>query len=177
MPTQEEILQGLLTEQKKLTKIVTALLKNQEVDSIPSDAESFDIQQLCEVEKNTTSPFRMLTLKAEQNEQIVITHFAIYTDALVADEIEFIPKLNGNRCLRFHGRPDSPTEPTVYKLNLGLSPDLSENSLRRALITLSPLQILTWDVLNNSTTDSRPMGVRLKGYKRSLVKVVDSLNR
>lgn len=176
----EALLESLIAEVKKTNKLLTASLNNSESSDIPADAEALDIQELCELagvaQGGTAQAHRMITLTAKQNETIVITHYAIYTDALNADEVEFIPLLQDNRALRFHGRPNDPLKPTKYSLTVGLCPDLSEQSLRRALITLAPLQTLTWDAYNYSN-DVRPMGVRMKGYIRSLSKVKENLSR
>lgn len=180
MQNAEDLLNEILGEMRLLNKRVSSLLSNGEMSEIPSDAETLDIQELCEVAgtESGVSPVahRLMTIKAKENETIVITHYAIYTDALNASDVEFIPLLNDNRTLKLHGRPDDASKPKKYSLSVGLCPDLSEQSLRRALITLAPLQTLTWDVYNYSS-NSRPMGVRVKGYVRSLSKVRENLSR
>ena len=180
MTNEETLLNELLSEFKILNKRISSLLVNNEMSEIPSDAESLDIQELCDIAGtdigNTPVSHRLMTLKAKENETIVITHYAIYTDALNASDVEFIPLLNDNRTLKLHGRPDDALKPKKYSMSVGLCPDLSEQSLRRALITLAPLQTLTWDVFNYSS-NARPMGVRVKGYVRSLSKVKENLSR
>jgi hypothetical protein len=166
----------ILNELRKISSLSKSLLEFHETQNLPPDAESIDIQKLCNVDKSTDN-FLFMSLKAKENEQIVITHYAIYTDALDATKISFVPRLNGSRCLRYHGVPNDNANPTAWNLTLGLCPDLSENSLRKALLILKPNQKLEWFVSNFDTANSLPMGIRIKGYSRTLAKITESQNK
>ena len=134
---------------------------------IPKNAESLDIEKLCEVKRNTEKGIFM-TLKAPRSQEIIITHYAIYTDAEDPDEIEFFFDLNGNKQLRYHGVPDDSEDPKRYSLNLNLAPDLSNNALKSCYIVIKPTQTLTVKVKNSSSQFDRPMGARLVGYVNNL---------
>ncbi len=78
-------------------------------------------------------------------------------------------KLNGKRILRFHGRQVVLNGNVVdYKLNLGVSPDLSASALIPCYIRVKPSDRLTVEASNLSDEVARPMGFRLHGYLNSL---------
>ena len=137
---------------------------------IPKDAEPLDIKDLCELAPNMSDFGTLMTLKANKAEQIVITHYAVWTDAEDANEIEFRFDIENNPLYRLHGRPNSPTDPTKYTINLGISPDLSNLALVPAYAVVSPEKYLRVRVINRATdsVDIRPVGVRLVGYSESI---------
>lgn len=134
---------------------------------IPKNAESLDIRKLCEI-ATSTKEGDFITLEAKGSQEIIVTQYATYTDAELADDVEFFFDLNGNRQLRYHGTPDDPTKPKRYAIDLGLAPDLSNNALINCYIVIKPTQKLTIKVSNNSDTFERPMGVRLVGYVNNI---------
>lgn len=134
---------------------------------IPDGAESLDIADICEVAKALTpdeDPFKILTLKPTKGEEFYILQYGLYTDAELSADVEFWLKVNGKKALRFHGRPDSPTNPTKYTLNYGLSPDLSNNGLKACQILLTPNDTFTVEAINRNEDIAIPMGVRVVGY-------------
>lgn len=139
--------------------------------NIPPNAESVNILELCELAPNSSVFDTMLTLKAKASEKIIITHYAIWTDAEDAGEIEFRFEINGNPIYRFHGRPNDANAPTRYTNNIGIAPDLSNIALIEGYAVLDPLKELKVKVINRApdATDIRPVGVRLVGY-------IDSIN-
>ena len=136
---------------------------------IPPNAEPIDIRKLCEVNAGMTTPERFITLKAKEGEEIVITHYGVFTEAEDANETEFFFKANGSRIYRLHGRPDDALNPKRYLINIGVAPDLSNLSLINGHIKIRPTQIYSVDVINRNLTEiPRAMGVRIVGYKNNV---------
>ena len=127
---------------------------------IPEDAESVDARRCVEISKNTDKPVEILRIEAKEGEYFRFIKYAVFTDAELAENIEFIPKLNGKRILRQHGTPDKNMN---YRISLGLSPDISEGALISCDINLKPHNVLTWEVYNKSDVDI-PVAVRMVGY-------------
>jgi hypothetical protein len=89
------------------------------------------------------------------------TGYGIYTDAALAANIEFIPKVNGNRIFPFHGYPDPVNG--IFRMDLGVAPDLGNEALVQCQLDVLPGQVLTWEAFNNAAVAS-VMGVRMQGY-------------
>lgn len=135
---------------------------------IPRDAESVDIRELCDVDPDTTTPLRLVTLRANRSEEFVFTHYALFTDLEFAAEVEWFIKLNNKKILRYHGRPNDTTNPTNYLLNIGVSPDIGADALIPAYFRVKPGDVLTVDVVNRNAEVTAPIGVRLHGYLNSV---------
>ena len=135
---------------------------------IPESNEGIDIVENCELERATGNASedltRLITLRPNQAEEFFITHYALYTDLEDAEDIEFFFKVNGKRVLRFHGRPDDAFNPTRYILNVGLGPDLSNDTLKNCQIHLTPNDTFTIEVETRNSRITAPVGVRLVGY-------------
>ncbi len=148
---------------------------------IPLGAESIDIVDICELDKKQQSSdavlTRLITLNPQQGSEYFILSYGIFTDVENAADIEFFIKVNGKRVLRLHGRPDSATNPQFYKINFGLAPDLSNDSLKACQILLTPNDTLTVDVVNRNEEVTAPVGVRIVGYVLNNNKLSSSLKR
>lgn len=123
---------------------------------IPNDAQGIDIRRLCVIKAGTQED--LLHFQAPASGIVRFINYGVFSDGEFSTDQEFVPKVNGVRVLPFHGDPDN-----NYKINLGLAPDLSNNSLIQCQLALKPNDILYWTLINNSTFDV-PMGVRMVGY-------------
>jgi hypothetical protein len=122
----------------------------------PDGAQDVDLRRVCIAEPLTTA--MLWSYSSPQGAMTRFTHYAVFTDAQFADEIEFIPRINGNRILQYHG------DPIDFKIKLGLGPDLGEDKLIQCNITLKPGETLTWTVEYKNTEVNTSVGVRMKGY-------------
>ena len=129
----------------------------------PFGTDSLDLRNLIDVPANTVNQ-TFFEFRAPKSSNVVITHYAVFTDILLAQNIEFIPRVNGNRVLRYHGDPNN-----NFRINLSVSVDLSGNALIPCEILLQPGQTLSWAFSNNSGAPA-PMGVRVVGYVDSVTK-------
>jgi len=125
----------------------------------PRGAQTVDLLNL-EVIPAGTTLYRILTFQCPLGMQVIFTGFAVFNDGLDFTKLEFVPKINGSRILRYQGYP----YPNGYcKIALGLGPDLGNNSLRYCQVPMNPRETLTWDVTNTDLVDV-VMGVRMTGY-------------
>jgi len=129
----------------------------------PFGTDSLDLRNLIDVPANTVNQ-TYFEFKAPKSSNVVITHYAVFTDILLAQNVEFIPRVNGNRVLRYHGDPNN-----NFRINLSVSVDLSGNALIPCEILLQAGQTLSWAFSNNSGAPA-PMGVRIVGYVDSITK-------
>jgi len=123
----------------------------------PAGAQSLDLRKL------TTVP--AATVRAEffrfKSPPGVVTRFlgyGIYNDGALASNFSFEPLVDGNRVFPYHGDPSD-----GYRISLGLSPDLSVNSIIPCQLALMPEQEIVWYVTNNDAV-AADMGVRMVGY-------------
>jgi hypothetical protein len=124
----------------------------------PEGAESIDLRRLVVVPAGQTTEFLLFSFSAQTAQSIMWYKYGVFTDALAANLIEFIPRINGKRVLRYHGDPlDN------YRINLSLGPNLNESNLISCQIYMKPEDVLTWHVKNLDTVVN-PMGVRMVGY-------------
>lgn len=123
---------------------------------IPYNAQSMDLRRAPLVAAGTSETILNFTAPSGAITRFIA--YAVYSDGNNAADYEFIPKVNGRRVLGYHGDPDD-----NFKINLGLAPDLSNNSLINCQLSLNPGDKLGWTLVNNSAFDT-PMGVRMVGY-------------
>lgn len=123
---------------------------------IPKDAQSVDIRNLASI--TAGSSFEILRFQAPASGRTFFYGYAIFNDALLYANCEFIPRVDGARIFPYHGNPAD-----NYKIALGVGPDIANSSLIQCAISLNPGQILTWEVRNTDTVDV-VMGVRMVGY-------------
>jgi len=88
----------------------------------------------------------------------VFYRYVLFTDAVDASTIEFIPTIDGRRILGRHGDPTD-----NLKLNLAVGIDLAEESSIPCQVFMQPGQIVRWRVINNAPNPVS-MGVRMIGY-------------
>lgn len=138
---------------------------------IPEGAEVIDARKLCTISANTTNEYELFNFGTDNNEYVRFIAYSIFTDAEGADDVEFIPRLNGSRTLKYHGDPTD-----NFRISLGLAPDLSNYSLINCNIIMKPNKTLTWHVKNNTNLDI-PMGVRMYGYVDNRNKLSESIVR
>lgn len=124
----------------------------------PAGAESVDVRKLINVPANQLTELLVLSFKAQTAQAATFYKYGIYTDALDATLVEFIPRINGQRVLRYHGDPQN-----NFKLNLSVGPDLSDGNMIPCQLYVKPNDIITWHVKNLDAVVV-PMGVRLTGY-------------
>lgn len=123
---------------------------------LPEGAKSIDMRNLFTVDPGATET--LIDYTPSSGGVAVITHFGIFNDGLLASDFDFFPTVNGNRIYPFHGDPLE-----NFRLYLGTAPDLSNDSLHHAPITLQPGQRLLWRVQNRAAVPT-DMGVRVVGY-------------
>ena len=124
---------------------------------IPDGAESIDIRRVMNVPSPTTD-YLLYRFVAPPGSYTKFISYGVYNDGDAAVNYQFKPEVNGNRIFRYHGDPQA-----NYKIDLGLAPDLSNNSLIGCQLTLNPGDILEWLITNTSGVDTS-MGVRMVGY-------------
>lgn len=133
---------------------------------IPEGAESLDIRVAADIGALTTTPTLLMEFQCPQGAQTHFISYAIFSDGSLAQNQQFIPEVDGRRVFPFQGDPQD-----NFKINLGLAPDLSNNSLIACQLTMNPGEKLQWKVINTNVIDIA-MGVRMVGYvDRSMQRV------
>lgn len=125
---------------------------------IPEGAESLDIRRAADIGALTTTPFKFMEFECPQGATCHFISYAVFSDGNVASLQEFIPRVDERRVFPFQGDPQN-----NFKINLGLAPDLSNNSLIQCQLTLNPGEKLQWYVVNGNAVIIA-MGVRMVGY-------------
>jgi hypothetical protein len=124
----------------------------------PKNVASFDARKVCMIDPTGTGRYELFSFQVPPGTSLVITHYALYCDALDSSLVSFSPEVDGNRVWPFHGDPTN-----GFSMNLGLAPDLSNVSLIEGNMILQPSQKFTWWLVNRDTVPVA-MGARLKGY-------------
>lgn len=125
---------------------------------IPEGAEALDLRRVADIAAGTSTPFKFLEFECPQGATCHFISYAVYSDGNLANLQEFIPRVDGRRVFPFQGDPED-----NFKINLGLAPDLSNNSLIQCQLTINPGEKLQWFLVNQSGVDIA-MGVRMVGY-------------
>jgi len=123
----------------------------------PQGASTFDFARLVTVGAGTTDAV-IMEYEVKTGDDFVLTHYAIFNDALLTSDAWFTPRVDGNRILQYHGDPMDD-----FKISLGRTPDLSNDALIESNIRLKKGRKITWTVTNSGAVDV-DMGLRLKGY-------------
>lgn len=129
---------------------------------IPKSAESVDIRNLASLASAET--FEILRFQCPGGAKALFIGYALFNDALLFSEVEFIPRVNGQRILPYHGTPiGNNTQQGSYRMSLGLAADIANSALIQCVVGLNPGDVLTWTAINNAAVDV-VMGVRMSGY-------------
>jgi len=141
--------------------------------NIPKNGESFDIRRLSDTLSGTTDEL-FLNFAPPKGFEAIITGYGIFSDAQFATQTEFIPRVNGSRVFPYHGTPTDLTNPRKlpYRISLGLGPDLTDESLIECSLRVKETDTFTWN-LTNSSILTQAMGVRFKGYLRTVNEMHD----
>jgi hypothetical protein len=123
----------------------------------PDGSQSADLSRIVLLSAGSLNN-EIFSFTAPDSTYVRFYRYAIFTDVLLAAEVEFNPFVNGNRTLQYHGNPQR-----NFALDNAIGVDLGENSLRNGDIYLEPGQTLTWTATNLSANDS-VFGVRMVGY-------------
>lgn len=123
----------------------------------PLGAQSLDFRKVSTVVAASVRTL-LFEFQAPAGSRTVFTAYALFSDAANAATTEFVPEVDGNRVFGFHGDPSN-----NFKMNLGLSPDVSNNALIPAQLVLEPGQWIRWYLTNTDTVDV-VMGIRMVGY-------------
>lgn len=123
---------------------------------LPAGSQSLDLRNLFDVTAGTT--VRAIDFTIPSGAIAQITHFGVFNDGLLASDYDFYPRVDGRRIYVYHGDPLD-----RFRIYLGTAPDLSNDSLFHAPITLQAGQRLTWDMENRAAVDTS-LGVRVVGY-------------
>jgi hypothetical protein len=150
-------------------KALTEKLNNPFIN-IPQTGQSLDIRRVVEASTGTTDTLLMKFIPPVGTEAI-ITAYGVYSDAQFATDTEFMPLLNGVRVFPYHGTPRDINNPHIlpYKISLGLGPDLSNESMIECNLRIQEGQVFEWYITNSSSV-AQVLGVRFKGYLRSISK-------
>ena len=133
---------------------------------IPEGAESLDIRRAADIAAATATPFKLMEFECPQGATCHFISYAVFSDGGLATTQEFIPRVDDRRVFPFQGDPQN-----NFKINLGLAPDLSNNSLIQCQLTINPGEKLQWYVINTNGVDIA-MGIRMVGYiDRSMTRV------
>ena len=124
---------------------------------IPDGAESIDARRVLSVDPNTVN-LEIFRFVAPEGCVTRFISYGIFNDGDDAVNYKFLPEIDGNRVMRYHGDPLN-----FFKMDLGLAPDLSNSALIPCQLALAPRQTLTWRIWNNSGVITS-MGVRMVGY-------------
>ena len=144
-------------------------LKNPFIN-IPASGQSLDIRRVVEASSGTSNEM-LINFQPPKGMEAIITAYGVYSDAQFATETEFVPLLNGTRVFPYHGTPTDINNPQKlpYRISLGLGPDLSNESMIECNLRIMENQTFQW-LITNSSIVSQVMGVRFKGYLRSVSK-------
>jgi hypothetical protein len=131
----------------------------------PEKAIGIDIRRACIVPAGTSVDELLMRFVCPQGSVARFISYALYSDALFFNDIEFIPRVNGSRVFPYHGTPvDIPgSDQQYFKMALGLGPNLSNANLIGGELTLQPGQVIEWYCKNIATVDT-VLGVRMVGY-------------
>lgn len=169
----EEIIRALL--QADFGKIFRSIENkvNTPFVNLPKNAESLDIRRVSDTTAGTFEEL-FLSYQPPKGFEAIITGYGIFSDAQFAISTDFIPKVNGSRVFPYHGTPRDVNNPRVlpYKIDLGLGPDLTDVSLIECSLRLKETDTFTWQ-LTNASPVTQVMGVRFKGYLRSVNEMRD----
>ena len=124
---------------------------------IPENAQSVDLRRVDSVNPATT--IEIIRFTCPQSTVVRFIGYGVFSDATNFGVIGFLPLVNGNRILPFHGDPQN-----GFKIGLGLAPDLSNNSIIQCSIKLSPGDLLQWYATNGDPILNNTLGVRMVGY-------------
>jgi hypothetical protein len=144
-------------------------LKNPFIN-IPQSGQSLDIRRVVEATPGTVNAL-LLNFVPPPGMEAIITAYGVYSDAQFAAQTEFVPLLNGTRVFPYHGTPTDINNPQKlpYRIALGLGPDLSNESMIECNLRIQENQKFEWFISNTSTV-VQVLGVRFKGYLRSVSK-------
>jgi hypothetical protein len=138
--------------------------------NIPQSGQSLDIRRVVEASAGTIDAL-LIKFSPPPGAEAIITAYGVYSDAQFAIDTEFVPLLNGTRVFPYHGTPRDVNNPQLlpYKISLGLGPDLSNESMIECNLRIQEGQTFEWYISNTSTV-AQVLGVRFKGYLRSISK-------
>ena len=125
---------------------------------VPAGAQSLDIRVAADIAAGTVTPTSIMSFTCPIGAMTHFLAYAVFSDGTLAANQEFIPRANGSRAFPYQGDPND-----NFKINLGLAPDLSNNSLIECQLTLNPGETIEWFVKNLNAVDVA-MGVRMRGY-------------
>jgi hypothetical protein len=138
--------------------------------NIPSSGQSLDIRRVVAASPGTISAL-LINFQPPPGMEAIITAYGVYSDAQFAFQTEFVPLLNSRRVFPYHGTPTDINNPQVlpYRISLGLGPDLSNESMIECNLRIMENQKFEWYITNTSVVE-QVLGVRFKGYLRSVSK-------
>ncbi len=132
---------------------------------IPVSAQSVDLRRLATVDAGAETD--LIIFIAPPTVTTKFTGYALFSDALDFNLVEFIPTVNGARIFPYHGDPQ-----LNYKIALGLGSDFGNANLIPCQLDMSPGSVLKWHFVNKSLVPVS-VGVRMSGYVDSTVKRLD----
>jgi hypothetical protein len=134
----------------------------------PAGAEPIDIRVAADIAASTITPALLMSFTCPKGGLAHFIAYAVFSDGILAANQQFIPRVNGGRVFQFQGDPNN-----NFRIDLGLGPDLTNNSLIHCQLSLQPGQTVEWFVLNLNLVDIA-MGVRMSGYVDYTQKRIDA---
>lgn len=123
---------------------------------IPEDAQSVDLRNLVNVSPGET--VTLLEFVCPKGNFVKFISYAVYFDALLFDNVNLVPTVNGERVFPYHGNPQR-----NYKIGLGTGQDLSNGNLIACQLDMQPGDVLKWEFTSTDSVDVAA-GVRMVGY-------------
>lgn len=123
----------------------------------PPNAKTFDMRVLADVGAGSVNE-ELMSYTVGNGFELVVTGFALFNDALLQSDTEFIPTVNEARVFQYHGDPND-----NFRLSLGLGTSLSNEHLSDANLVLKSGQTFRMGVSNSSAVNAT-MGARIRGY-------------
>lgn len=123
----------------------------------PDGSQSADLSRIVLLAAGSVKT-EIFSFTAPNSTYVRFYKYAVFTDTLLAAQIEFLPTVQGNRTLQYHGNPQR-----NFAIDSSVGADIGDNSLRNGDIYLEPNQTLKWFATNTSPND-QVFAVRVVGY-------------
>lgn len=132
----------------------------------PEGARTLDLRRSLSIPAATVDATLMSFQCLAGATTVIYFYSLVYPSApgTVTPNIEWLPTIDGQRVLQYHGSPGVSLSPNpTTNLNVATAFDFTSSGLVRCQILMQPGQTMRWGVTNN-TGVAQVMGVRMTGY-------------
>lgn len=132
----------------------------------PEGARTLDLRRAISVPAATVDATLMSFQCLAGATTVIYFYSLVYPSApgTVTPALEWIPTIDGQRVLQYHGSPGVSESPNpTTNLNAATAFDFTSSGLVRCQLLMQPGQTLRWGV-SNATGVAQVMGVRMTGY-------------